>query len=299
MIHLLWTKMHSTAALDKTFELHRMLSYNTKSGDKSFSAPFLHHFYTPTIEGMCWLQKRFEAKIGLKIDFVHSGHEFLELQTAFIDSSKESIALFILMDKSGSLLHVTPCVFFKNTKGMFLLHLDSIGGEAPHLNQEVLKSLLDPRISAFFNKEPRQKDAFSCRTESFILLKQIALFLKECKEATLADIGLSLEPCNKDSPHFFGKLQGHFLKTAQALITDERQTSTLFHKKTTLAKLQESFSIKYIRFTDDVASTKMEEAVSSVYLQCKVLKYILAYQKELEDKEKKREDEKLVFDAEF
>lgn len=298
LMDLLWKKPESNEKIEKLFDLHRLLSYSSSTGERRYTAPFLHQFYTPTVEGMDWLKTRFLKKCHLDITFVHDASNFESLQDAFVKQASPCYIPFIIFDKSNFLLHATPCFFLKNSHGMFLYQLDSVGGEALNLPHKIIQTIVNRDITWCINNESRQKDGFSCRVEGFLILKQFHKAFLLNPDLALSDIFDSYE----DSATYRakeGNLKGSFLKTSQAVIEDRRANSYLIGREFTLHDFQSKFSASYGRNIESIAATISDTQKSSIYLQCKMLKFVFEYQKELEEKENRYKQIIFKTDEEF
>jgi hypothetical protein len=283
LMGILWESLVPQESIEPLFHLHRLLKYTAKGGDRHYSAPFLHHFYVPTNDGMSWIKDRYEKKYGLSISLVHSKSELLE-KIAYVQAKEEPhFEPFILSSMDHAVLHVTPCIVIKNQHGSFFLHLDSMGGDSSVISQKDLRALLPEDVIIIFNAEPRQKDGFSCRLDAFTIIKEIHKFFIANRAATPLDIFCKLEKVESLENSFTALLKGAYLKTAQKMIDDERKKELVVGARYTLEELQSGFTTRYIRSLELAVDLQHEIASSCVYLQCKALKYVKMAYKEIED----------------
>ena len=84
LVGLLWEKMPKSDPIETCFRQERLLMYHAKGAERSFSVPFLHHFYLPTKEGLSWMQNRFEKKYGMHVELIKSSSHFEAYQKAFL-----------------------------------------------------------------------------------------------------------------------------------------------------------------------------------------------------------------------
>lgn len=277
LLAVLWEEHEHSPEIEKLFMRQKLISYSTKKGEKLYSAPFLHHFYILTNEGLMWLQNKYLTKHHVNIELVGSLSELKAIQEGFLHASGPTFIPIIFYDPSFSDCHVSACAFLKNSSGKHFFYLDSVGRETYVFRHTMMKDLLDPTVEYYINVERRQIDGFNCRTEAFILLKSLFKFFEKKPEMTPHDLFARIDPSVRLDSENHVYLRGCFLKTAQFFITDARKNDQVISKDISLAMLQDLFGIQYMAHHESVKAGSVEMTGSCVYLQCKTLKYVLQY----------------------
>lgn len=281
LVTRLWQTSDYSAEVEMMFKKERVIIYNGHKGDRIYSAPFMHDFFLVTHDGLGLLQSRFMKKYGMDAQLIGQAKEFEALCAWFFSQAGSSFLPIIFYDHKQVNSHVTPCALIKNSKGVFFFHLDAVGGIAPGFCHDMLKSILPPMVEYFINVEKRQLDGFNCRTEAFLTLKTLFQFFKQKPELTPDDVFARIDPSCRMENDYRVYLKGAFLATSQYLIKDPRSQELVFGKTYSLQNLQMLFAQTYFLSLAVSDKPSLESTSSSVYLQCKTLKYILEYEKEM------------------
>lgn len=282
LLSVLYQEHEHTEDMEKLFMKQKLLTYTTRRGDRMYAAPFLHNFYILTNEGLSWLQHKYNTKHHLNIELVGSLAELKALEQNFLGIKGPAMLPFIFYDPSFTDCHVSAAIFLKNDHGKHFFYLDSIAREAHVFKHAAVKDLLDPTIEYYVGVEKRQVDGFNCRVEAFILLKSIARFFETKPQMRPEDLFSRIDPSERLDNENRVFLKGAFLKTAQVLISDARKKETVTAKDITLEMLQDLFGIQYLIHHESMSASTVELSGSSVYLQCKALKYVLQFRDEMQ-----------------
>lgn len=264
--------------------------------------PILPLFYIIFIsqqEGMNWLQARYLKKYNLDISMISSSRELSDLQARFLASKEDMFYPIILKNQEEMIMHVTPCVFLKNEKGIFFLHLDSMGRAGSVLSYKQIKDVLDPSVVMIVNQEQRQRDGFSCRVDSFVMLKKLKQSFDVNHSLNETDVFQNINASSEHAGIYEGVIRGAFMMSAQIIVSDARKEERVFGTSCTLQEMQNHFSARYFRTLTQMTHEQTALLSSSVYLQCKALKFVEECHKQIESEENRYKGMEFRTDADF